>query len=410
MRTSSISEVIEDFRNGKMIIMVDSEDRENEGDLVIAADYCTPDAVNFMATHARGLICTPMEEQRLSAMGLKLMVPENRDKYQTAFTVSVDASETSTTGISAHERAATIRALIRDNACADDFNQPGHIFPLASKRGGVLVRAGHTEGSVDLARIAGLAPAAVICEIMNEDGTMARRPDLDVLAEKHNLKIVTIEEIIKYRQRKERLVHRVSEAKLPTDYGDFTIIAYSTEIDDHTHLALVKGDIGGRKDVLVRVHSECLTGDVFGSRRCDCGAQLHNAMTMIEKEGVGVILYMRQEGRGIGIGNKLKAYHLQEMGYDTVEANIKLGFPADLRDYGVGAQILVDLGLETIRLITNNPKKIVGLEGYGLKISGRVPMEIPPVDENLTYLTTKKEKMGHLILDNGEKGSNGSRS
>jgi 3,4-dihydroxy 2-butanone 4-phosphate synthase / GTP cyclohydrolase II len=410
MKTSSISEVIEDFRNGKMIIMVDSEDRENEGDLVIAADYCTPDAVNFMATHARGLICTPMEEHRLAGVGLKLMVPENRDKYQTAFTVSVDARETSTTGISAHERAATVRALIRDNACADDFTQPGHIFPLASKRGGVLVRAGHTEGSVDLARIAGLTPAAVICEIMNEDGTMARRPDLDVFAEKHNLKIVTIEEIIKYRQRKERLVRRISEAKLPTDYGDFTIIAYATEIDDHTHLALIKGDIGGRKDVLVRVHSECLTGDVFGSRRCDCGPQLHNAMTMVEKEGVGVILYMRQEGRGIGIGNKLKAYHLQEMGYDTVEANIKLGFPADLRDYGVGAQILVDLGLETIRLITNNPKKIVGLEGYGLKISGRVPMEIPPVDENLTYLTTKKEKMGHLILDNGEKGSNGSRS
>ena len=402
MKTCTITEAIEEIRNGRMIILVDNEDRENEGDLIIAAEHITPENINFMATNGRGLICVAMTQKRLEQLGLKLMVPENSDKFCTAFTVSVDACEGTTTGISAYDRSRTVNVLVDENTRPDDLSKPGHIFPLAAKRGGVLVRAGHSEGSVDLARLAGLKPAAVICEILNDDGTMARRPDLDKFAEKHGLKIATISELIKYRQHKDRLIKRVSEAKLPTDYGVFKIVAYETEVDDLTHVALVKGDVAGRENVLVRVHSECLTGDVFASRRCDCGSQLHNALEAIDKEGYGVLLYMRQEGRGIGLGNKLKAYHLQEQGLDTVEANIKLGFPSDLRDYGIGAQILVDLGLQTIRLLTNNPKKVIGLEGYGLEIVERVSIEIPPKEENLRYLQTKKDKMGHLILNHKE--------
>ncbi len=397
MNTCTISEAIEEIRNGRMIILVDNEDRENEGDLVVAAEFCTPEIINFMATFGRGLICISMTQERLEALGISLMVPENSDKFCTAFTVSVDAKDGTTTGISAFDRARTVSVLIDETSGPADLNRPGHIFPLAAKKGGVLVRAGHSEGSLDLARLAGLKSAAVICEILNDDGSMARRPDLDKFAEKHALKIATIADLIKYRQHKERLVRRVSEAQLPTDFGEFKIFAYETEVDSATHVALVKGDVTGRENVLVRVHSECLTGDVFGSLRCDCGSQLHHALEMVNTEGVGVVLYMRQEGRGIGLGNKLKAYHLQEQGLDTVEANIKLGFPADLRDYGIGAQILVDLGLHTIRLITNNPKKVIGLEGYGLEIVGRVPLEIPPIKENLHYLRTKKEKMGHIL-------------
>ncbi len=406
MNSCSIPEAIEEIRNGKMVILVDNEDRENEGDLVIAAEYCTPEVINFMATHGRGLICVPMTQNRSRKLELDLMVEDNQDKYGTAFTVSVDAREGTTTGISAHDRAHTVRVLINDDAEPKDLRKPGHIFPLSARKGGVLVRAGHTEGAVDLARLAGLKPAGVICEILNDDGTMARRPDLNKFAEKHGLKIATIADIIKFRQHKERLVHRVSEANLPTIHGDFTIIAYDTEVGDTTHVALVKGNVEGKENVLVRVHSECLTGDVFGSQRCDCGSQIHRAMEKVNQEGQGVILYMRQEGRGIGLGNKIKAYHLQDKGMDTVEANIELGFPPDLRDYGIGAQILVDLGLHKIRLLTNNPKKVIGLDGYGLEIVERVPIEILPHEDNVEYLRAKRDKMGHLILGHEESKKN----
>jgi len=395
---SRIEKALEDIRQGKMIILIDDEDRENEGDLTMAAEKVTPEAINFMARYGRGLICLSLTEERLNELRLPMMVSENTSRFQTAFTVSVDARKGVTTGISAADRATTILTAIDDQFQPDDLVSPGHIFPLRARKGGVLVRTGQTEGSVDLARLAGLKAAAVICEIMNDDGTMARMPDLQIVAEKHNLKIVTIADLIKYRLSKESLVRRIATAKLPTKYGGlFTAIAYENDIDLFHHIALLKGEIGPDDKVLVRVHSQCLTGDVFGSKRCDCEEQLHNAMAMVEKEGKGVIVYMRQEGRGIGLANKLKAYCLQDMGKDTVEANEALGFKADMRDYGIGAQILVDLGLHKIRLLTNNPRKIKGLEGYGIEVVERVPIETKPSQENIEYLKAKAKKMGHLL-------------
>lgn len=403
MPVNTIEEAIKDIRDGKMIILVDDEDRENEGDLFMAGQLATPEAINFMATHGRGLICLTLTPEHLKKLRLPMMVQDNQSPYETAFTVSIEARKGVTTGISAADRAQTILAAVAPDVQPEDLVSPGHIFPLRAKRGGVLVRTGQTEGSVDLARLAGLTPAGVICEIMKDDGTMARMPDLEIFAQKHDLKIATIADLIAYRIKNDTLVHRAAETRLPTRFGgEFNAIVYTNDVDDHEHLALVKGDIDPEKDILVRVHSECLTGDVFGSLRCDCGGQLQRAMRMVEKEGAGVILYMHQEGRGIGLINKLKAYALQDQGYDTVEANHKLGFKSDLRDYGIGAQILRDLGVRKMKLMTNNPKKIVGLEGYGLEVVGRVNIEMDPVPDNIGYLRCKKDKMGHMLELDGQ--------
>jgi len=401
---SKIEDALEDIRQGKMVILVDDEDRENEGDLTMAAEKVTPEAINFMTKHGRGLICLSMIEEKINQLRLPMMVSDNTSRFQTAFTVSIDGRVGTTTGISAADRAMTILTAVGDACKPEDLVTPGHIFPLRARSGGVLVRTGQTEGSVDLSRLAGLKPAGVICEIMNDDGTMARMPDLGIVARTHDLKIVTIADLIKYRLSKESLVRRIAVAKLPTKYGGlFTAIAYENDIDPYHHVALLKGEIAPDDRVLVRVHSQCLTGDVFGSRRCDCEEQLHTAMAMVEKEGKGVIVYMRQEGRGIGLANKLKAYSLQDDGKDTVEANEALGFKADMRDYGIGAQILADLGLHQIRLMTNNPRKIIGLEGYGIEVVERVPIETKPNKENVEYLRTKAQKMGHLLsLKQGE--------
>jgi len=397
MGLAGISEAIEDIKDGKFVIVVDDEDRENEGDLIMAAENVTADDINFMAKHGRGLICVSVTGARLDELKIPMMVSDNTSNFSTAFTVSVEAKHGTSTGISAADRAKTVQAMVDPKTKPEDLLMPGHMFPLRAKDGGVLVRAGQTEAAVDLSMLAGLQPAGVLCEIMNEDGTMARLPQLEVIAEKFGLKIISVAGIIAYRRRTEKLVHEVARAKLPTKYGDFTAIAYKSDIDNYEHLALVMGDIKDKKPVLVRVHSECLTGDIFGSLRCDCGEQIAQAMQQIDKEGRGVLLYMRQEGRGIGFHNKICAYALQDQGLDTVEANISLGFEPDLRDYGIGAQILADLGLNKIRLITNNPKKVIGLEGYGIEVMETVPIIIPPNPHNRRYLETKQKKMGHVL-------------
>ena len=399
MAVSRIEEVIEDIRAGKMVILVDDEDRENEGDLCMAAEAVTPEAINFMAKHGRGLICLTLDRTHVKKLNLPMMVEKNKSPFETGFTISIEARTGVTTGISAADRARTILAAVAPDAKPEDLVSPGHIFPLRARRGGVLERTGQTEGSVDLSRLAGMMPAGVICEIMKDDGTMARMPDLEIFAAEHNMKIATIADLVSYRLRRDTLVHRAVEARLPSHFGgEFKAIVYANDVDKHEHLALVKGEIDPDKEVMVRVHSECLTGDVFGSDRCDCGSQLQAAMRMVSEAGIGVILYMRQEGRGIGLINKLKAYALQDNdGLDTVDANLELGFKPDLRDYGIGAQILRDLGVRKMCLLTNNPKKIVGLEGYNLEVTRRQSIEIEPGVENLSYLKCKKDRMGHLL-------------
>ena len=400
-RFATIEDAIEDVRRGRMVVVVDDENRENEGDLTMAAQFATPEAVNFMATHGRGLICLALTDERCRDLGLNLMAAKNESPFQTAFTVSIEAREGVTTGISAADRARTIQVAVDPHSGPHDLVQPGHVFPLKAKDGGVLERAGQTEAAVDLARLAGLIPAGVLCEVMNPDGTMARTPDLVDYCRRHDLKLITVADLIAYRRRTEKLVERVVSTKLPTAFGEFNAVGYRSLIDDKHHVAMVKGEVAGADDVLVRVHSECLTGDVFHSLRCDCGEQLESALAMIEREGKGVLLYLSQEGRGIGLLNKLRAYRLQEEGLDTVDANLKLGLPADLRDYGIGAQILVDLGLSSIRILTNNPKKILGLEGYGLSVTDQVPIRAVPNPHNEAYLNAKRDRLGHALHHQG---------